>query len=343
MKLSVLNKQLRDFPFEKQIQIIKETGYDGVALGTGGLSHATVDVCYAPRLIQDEKRIDEYKHILKHYDVEVCSFACIANPVHPQKRVAKKMDDDLRATVLLAEKFGVDTITTTSGLPGDHPGAMYPSWVAYNWPSDAMKISEYQWDKVLIPYWQDFTAFAKQHNVSRIGIELSTNFSCHNLYTFQKLRSAIGPEIGIVFDPSHFWYLGMDALTVVSELKGAIYCVHGKDIYIRERNRMRNGWLDMVPEFEKKSWQFTTPGYGHGDEFWRRFIVELRMAGYERDICNENEDVKQNDIEAMIKYVEYLKPIIFEKPASDYYWARDVMKEVFAYLDDSEGYQNESL
>ncbi len=312
MKLSVLNKQLRDEPFSRQIEIVAECGYDGVCLGTGGLAHATVDACYAQKLVNDDLRIAEYKNILKANNVEVMSFACIANPVHPQKRIQRKMDGDLRASILVAEKFGVDTVTTMSGCPGDHPGGIYPNWIAYGWPLDATKVKNYQWNEVLIPFWKDLSKFALDHGVTHIGLELHPNMCCYNYTTLMRLREAVGEVIGVCYDPSHPFYLGMDSIQAIREFgkQKCIFAIHGKDILVRQRNLALNGWFDGVSDYAGKSWQFTIPGYGHDDKFWSNFVFELHQAGYDRDICNENEDQQMDGIEAMQKYVQFLKPIV---------------------------------
>ena len=39
-----------------------------------------------------------------------------------------------------------------------------------------------------------------------------------------------------------------------------------------------------------RSWIFRTVGYGHGPEFWRAFVSELRLAGYDGVISIEHED-----------------------------------------------------
>lgn len=336
MYLSVLTKQLRNESFQRSIEIIREIGFRYVSLGAGGIGHSTKDPCYAPKLIEDQARIDTYKAILKDNGVSIAHFALPANPVHPQKRIRKKNDLDLRSAILLAEKFGVDTVTTMSGCPGDHPGGLYPNWVAYNWPSDAMKVLEYQWNEVLIPYWRDLEAFARAHGV-RVALEMHPNMACYNTATVLRLREATGPSIGACLDLSHPFYLGMDPIQMVCALKDCLFAVHGKDTWFNERNLAINGYFDAQTQYEKKSWHFVNPGYGHSELFWKRFIVALRLNGYDRDICYENEDQQFDAYEAMVDGYKFLSGIIYEKPSSGYFWARDVMEEVFAYLNDEEG------
>ena len=81
-------------------------------------------------------------------------------------------DTDMRNAVLLAAELGIDTITCFSGCAGDCPESKYPNWVTCSWPDDYMKILEYQWNDVLIPYWVNFAQFCREHGVKKIAIEL---------------------------------------------------------------------------------------------------------------------------------------------------------------------------
>ena len=78
------------------------------------------------------------------------------------------------------------------------------------------------------------------------------------------------------------------------------------------------------------------PGYGHGDDFWKQLVFALRAAGYDRDICFEDEDRNFDGYEAMVNAYNYLNPMLYGKPSSGYYWAADCMREIFAYLNEGE-------
>ena len=332
MYLSVLTKQLRNESFADMIKIVREIGFTHVSMGCGGIGHSTTDPFYAQKLVEDDKRIAEYKAILNDYGVKIAHMAIPANPVHPQKRVRDKNDKDLRASILLAEKFEVDTVTTMSGCPGDHPGGKYPNWIAYPWPTDAMKVLDYQWNDVLIPYWTEIEKMARTRGI-RLALEMHPNMNCYNTATVLRMREATGPAIGACLDLSHPFYLGMEPIQMVDALKDCLFSVHGKDTWFNERNLAINGYFDAQTKFENKSWHFCNPGYSHGEDYWKRFVVALRLAGYDRDICYENEDQQFDAMEAMRDGYRFLSNVIYDKPSSGYFWAKDVVKEVFAYLD----------
>ena len=73
-----------------------------------------------------------------------------------------------------------------------------------------MKILDWQWNEVLIPFWKKMVEFARSHGVTRIALEMHPGFMVYNPATLLRLREAVGPEIGANFDPSHLIWQGMD-------------------------------------------------------------------------------------------------------------------------------------
>ena len=80
------------------------------------------------------------------------------------------------------------------------------SWVTCPWPDDFSHILEYQWNDVLIPYWKKASAFAMDHGITRIALEMHPGFCVYNPESMMKLRNAVGGTImGANFDPSHLF------------------------------------------------------------------------------------------------------------------------------------------
>ena len=84
----------------------------------------------------------------------------------------------------------------------------------------------------------------------------------------------------------------MDPLVCIRALGDAIFHVHAKDTWLDGPNIAVNGVLDTKPYTDEihRSWYFRTVGFGHGQEFWRSLISELRLAGYDGAISIEHED-----------------------------------------------------
>ncbi len=80
-----------------------------------------------------------------------------------------------------------------------------------------------------------------------------------------------------------------------------------------------------------RSWIFRTVGYGHGPEFWRSFISELRLAGYDGALSIEHEDSLLSINEGFTKAVEFLKASVIRESPGEAWWDKE-MGFVYANL-----------
>ena len=322
MKISVLANLYGQKTLDEALRIITGLGVHTVELGAGGYPGKAH--CNPAELLADPAKYDEFIATLAKYDVSVCALACHGNAVHPDPEIAASFDKDFREAVLLAEKMGIDTVITFSGCPGDAPGAKYPNWVTCPWPDDFLKILDWQWNEVLIPYWKEAGAFAKAHGVTRIAFEMHPGFCVYNPETLLKLRAAVGDVIGANFDPSHLIWQGMDPVAAIRELEGAIYHFHAKDTKIDHYNTAKNGVLDTKHYGDEihRAWVFRTVGYGNGETYWRDMVSNLRLVGYDRVLSIEHEDSLMSIDEGLAKAVAFLKDVcIYEPKPGTMSWA----------------------
>ena len=144
MKVGVLTNILRDRSFDDALAYFSSIGYEMITIGAGGLENLDEDHCDAKKLLANPDELKKFADTVKKHNLEISTIACPANTLHPQKAIAQSMDEDLRNCVLLAEKLGLDRISTFSGCPGDCETATYPNWVTYGWPYDFAHILEWQ-------------------------------------------------------------------------------------------------------------------------------------------------------------------------------------------------------
>ena len=255
--------------------------------------------------------------------IGISALSCHGNPVHPDKVKAKSYHEDMRNTVLLAEKLGIDTITCFSGCPGDCEQSKNPNWVTCAWPDDYLEILRYQWEEVLIPYWKKFVSFAREHGVNKIALELHPGFCAYNVDTLLRLREAVGPEIGTNFDPSHLLWQGMDPVMAIRALAGTIFHVHAKDVVIDRYNTARNGVLDTKHYSDEahRSWLFRTVGYGNDAKYWKDIFSELRKVGYDGTVSIEHEDSIINRMEGLQHAVDMVRSCAIFADRSGMWWA----------------------
>ena len=322
MKLGVLTVPLGGLSLDEACRYLSERGVQMVEIGAGGCpgkAHCDPEI-----LLNDDAKRKEFLETVHKYGLQISALSAHGNMVHPDPAVAASYEKDFVNTILLAEKLGVPVVNTFSGCPGGAPGDKTPNWVTCPWPDDFMATLDYQWNDVLIPYWKEKAAFARAHGV-KIALELHPGFCVYNTKTLLRLREACGPEIGANLDPSHLIWQGMDICSVIRQLgkAGAIHHFHAKDTYVDPINTNVTGVLDTEhygKELER-SWIFRAVGYGHGADFWKAVISELRLAGYDYAISIEHEDSLMSSKEGLNKAINCLKDVLIFEEKGEMFWA----------------------
>ena len=314
MKLGVITVPLYDKSLDEALGYLKNLGVETVEMGCGGFpgdGHS-----HREELLADKSKLKAFKDTFTKHGMSISALSCHGNAVHPDKEVAAKFHYDFERTCILANELEIPTVITFSGCPGDSENAKYPNWVTCPWPDDFLKILDWQWNDVLIPYWKETAAFAKSHGVTKIAFEMHPGFCVYNPETLLKLRAAVGDVIGANFDPSHLIWQGMDPVAVIRELEGAIYHFHAKDTKIDKYNTAKNGVLDTKHYGDElhRSWVFRAIGYGNNESYWRDIVSNLRLVGYDKVMSIEHEDSLMTTMEGLTKAINFLKPILMTEP-----------------------------
>jgi len=320
MKVGVFSAILSHLSLEKALSHIAGLGCETVELGTGaypGDAH-----CKPAELLASKPKREAFQKAVAASGLELSSLSCHGNPLHPDKKLAAAHHRAFENSVKLAARIGVPVVTTFSGCPGDFAGAKFPNWVTCPWPPDFLEILNWQWEKVAIPYWKKQAAFAGSLGVN-IAFEAHPGFLVYNPETLLRMRAACGPVIGANFDPSHFFWQGIDPVKAVRALAGAIHHVHAKDTGLYPVNADVNGYLDTKHYGDEKNraWIFRTVGYGHGADFWCDFVSTLRLCGYDGTLSMEHEDSLMSPAEGLRKGVDFLKSVVIREKKGDVTWA----------------------
>ena len=321
MKLGVFAVLLGNKSLEDALAYFKAAGIQAVEIGCGG--YPGTAHCNPSVLLNDEKAFAQFKGTIEKSGLELSCLSVHGNPVHPDKEIAGKFHADFEQAVLLAEKLGINRIVTFSGCPGGSPRDKTPNWITCPWPEDFGKALEYQWNKVLIPYWKKAARFAKEHGVTRIALEMHPGFCVYNPETLMKLRKAVGPVIGANFDPSHLFWQGIDPVAAIRYLGDAIYYFHAKDTKVDEINTARIGVLDTKHYGDEinRAWVFRSVGYGHDAQTWKDIVSNLRMVGYDDVMSIEHEDSLMSQNEGLSKAVAFLKDVMTFESTGAMWWA----------------------
>jgi len=320
MRLGLFTVLFSDKPFGEALDYVAELGLDSVEIGTGnypGGAHCPLD-----ELVASKTKALAWKKQITDRGLVLEALSCHGNSLHPDKKIGKAHHNVRRKTIKLARLLDVKTVVDFAGCPGDSPTAKKPNWVTCPWPGDFTEILNWQWDKVVIPYWKREAKFAKDNGV-RIAFEAHPGFVVYNPETVLRLRGACGESLGCNFDPSHFFWQGIDPIAAVKADGECLYHVHAKDTRIDPRNSALNGNLDTKSygDIGGRSWIFRTVGFGHGEGFWRDFVSVLRTVGYDGVLSIEHEDALMSSKEGFEKAVAVLKPLILREGLAKMWWA----------------------
>ena len=321
MKVGLFTVILRELSLEKALDYLLGLGVRTVEIGCG--AYPGTDHCDPDPLLKSPGRLRDFRNAFGTRGMQISSLSVHGNPLHPDRKVAAAHDLAFEKALKLAERLGVEVVTTFSGCPGGGPRDRTPNWVTCPWPTDYLEILEYQWKEVAIPYWKAAVARAARHGIGRIALEMHPGFLVYNPETLLKLRTAAGAALGANFDPSHLFWQGIDPCAAVRALRGAIWHVHAKDTSIAASNCQVNGVLDTKHYSDEwnRSWIFRTVGYGNSRQFWCDFVSALRLSGYDGALSIEHEDSLMTAREGLEKAVKFLQEVVLHDPKGRVAWA----------------------
>jgi sugar phosphate isomerase/epimerase len=308
MRIGMVTDSLGHLPLDELLHTAAELGVEMLEFPCGNWSsapHVNLDA-----MLHSEQVRAEFMAKLRGHGLTLSALNCSGNPLHPGEP-GKLHQAVTSKTIRLAGMLGVDRVVLMSGCPGG-PGDANANWVTTAWPPEAARVLTWQWDTVLIPYWQGLVAEANAAGVSRLCLELHGQQNVYNVATLFRLRDAVGPVVGANFDPSHLFWMGADPLAATRALAPAIYHVHAKDTRIDAAVASVNSLIDTTPtdRLAERSWSYVTLGYGHDLRWWREFCTLLRLMGYDDVLSIEHEDQMLPPLEGVRRSVDLLRSVI---------------------------------
>nr|WP_092071512.1 sugar phosphate isomerase/epimerase [Dendrosporobacter quercicolus]NSL49335.1 sugar phosphate isomerase/epimerase [Dendrosporobacter quercicolus DSM 1736]SDM27036.1 Sugar phosphate isomerase/epimerase [Dendrosporobacter quercicolus] len=293
--------------FEEMLDTAAELGFDSIEIACGNWSKAPhIDLDH---MLENKSARENFMEQIKHRGLALEALNCSGNQLAPNEE-GKEHQKVIEKTFQLAEELNIKQIVMMSGLPGGSPTDITPNWIITSWPPITTKILNWQWNEVLIPYWQSTVETAKSHGIEKIALE---NHGCQLVYnpeTLIQLRDAAGPMIGMNLDPSHLLWMGGDPVMASRKLGAErIYYVHAKDVRM-ERNLLEaDGALDTktIDQFSQRTWNYVALGHGHNVQWWKEFFSVLSMIGYTGPVSLEMEDLTMSPLTGVKKSLNVLK------------------------------------
>lgn len=99
------------------------------------------------------------------------------------------------------------------------------------------------------------------------------------------------PVLGLVFDPSHLVWQGIDYLRAVHDFGARIYHAHAKDTELLPDGQYRYGIFGPQTESPQGSagwWRYRLPGFGQVN--WAKYLDALYQVGFDGVLAIEHED-----------------------------------------------------
>jgi sugar phosphate isomerase/epimerase len=305
MKIGLNTDSLSALSLEETLDYVATVGLDCVEFGLGGWSSAPhLDIA---ALLADASKRERLQALLRERRLTISSLNASGNPLHPGD--VGRNDNRLASdAITLAAALGVRRVVMMSGLPGGGPDEKTPNWITSSWPLEAMDMLEWQWTERVIPFWRNLASLAEAKGI-RLCVENHGRQCVYNPNSYLRLRDAVGPTVGMNFDPSHLIWMGGDPVSAILALGAEhIYHVHGKDTRIEPQARV-NGTLDTrhVVPVVGRTWNFVPLGHGLSRRGWLEIIEALRQSRYDDVISIENEDYTLDAKAAIAESVDVLR------------------------------------
>jgi len=253
---------------------------------------------------------DRLQGELREFGMNLSAVNAAGNLLHPDAAKRKDVQNRFWAAVDLAVALGVSRVITMSGCPaGPGGGALgvFPCWAT---SCDDERLFDWQLANELGPFWHSISArLAKEAPGLMVCLELHPGVSVFSVAGFEALAPHIGANVGLNLDPSHFWWQGIDPMTVIEALGNRIGFAHGKDTLLYADRIRQNGVLHFAPPSDpsKAPWHFAPVGEGHDIETWVALLKAMRQSGYDGVISIEHEDPRYDGEEGTARSLQGLQ------------------------------------
>jgi len=267
---------------EEEVKFAAEAGFKCLSLGAG--PDSSLD---AEKITSDE--IKKIKEVFAENKLEVsaiCSYTYHPDP-DKQKYFLRLLDlsRDLGVKVVSTNAFG----ERSKGIEDNIPG----------------------YKKV----WSKYARAAEERGLV-IAVENCPHaggypFTIGNLFyspqTWKIFFEALPSKaIGLEYDPSHLFWMGVDYIKAIYDFGERIYHVHAKDTEILKeilavKGILGSGW-----------WRYRIPGRGEID--WKKLFAALLDVGYEGNMVIEHEDPvfeKERHREGLSLGLKYLSQFVY--------------------------------
>jgi sugar phosphate isomerase/epimerase len=333
MRLGAYTACLHDKPLKEALAILAGLGLDSAEINSGGFLppvHLPVG-----DLRSSATARSEYLGLFDAAGITLTALNCNGNPLDPSPEGARQARD-IYTSIEVAALLGVKRVVTMSGAPGAEPSATLPAWNPVPWHSAFLRIRDYQWNDVAVPFWKKVQAFAADYDV-KVCLEMHPGNVVFNPRTLERLATEIGAtHVGAELDPSHLFWQGIDPTEAVRSLGGLVYNAAAKDTRVNPLSKVNGNldddfswvakddprWLSLGGDHSlsgwpaRSSWDFVAVGRGHDLGWWAGFLRALRDVDPGMAVNIEHEDQELDQLEGLRYAAETLLRAAGRRPAA---------------------------
>ncbi len=288
MKLGLVSAILPDYSFEQVIDYAKEVGFECVEMccwPAGKAVRRYAGVTHIDINNIDRNKMDYYLEYAKNKGVSISSLAYYPNALDPEPETAKVAQDHIKRLIEVSAEMGINMVTTFIGKNKNLTVDQNLDLCREVW-TPIMRLAEEKGVKVAIENCPMFFTEDEWPGGNNLA---STPYVWREIFK-------LSDNIGLNYDPSHPYLLGMNVCKPVYEFKDRIFHIHFKDLKIHQDK------LDEYGRFSYPSLWHSPKLPGLGGVDFSAFVSALNEIGYKGFACIEIED---RAFEGSIKEVRY--------------------------------------
>jgi sugar phosphate isomerase/epimerase len=194
--------------------------------------------------------------------------------------VRDRAREEMKATILAAEKMGIGIVAGFTGSP------LWSYVAGYPLPSESVVTAGF---RECAQKWNPILDCCRDHGI-KYALEIHPGQMAFDLYSAEMLLDALGgrEELNFALDPSHLHWQGVDPVEFIRRFPERIIHVQVKDalVTLNGRTSLLNSYCSYGDW--RRGWQPRAPGHGGID--WEAIIRSLNDIGYQGSLAVEWND-----------------------------------------------------
>jgi len=221
--------------------------------------------------------------------------------------VRNRAQEEMRATILAAEKMGIGIVAGFTGSPISSYVVGYPP------PSESVVTAGF---KECAEKWNPILDYCRDHGI-KYALEIHPGQMAFDFYSAEMLLDTLGgrEELGFTLDPSHLHWQGVDPVEFIRRFPERIIHVQVKDavVTLNGRSSLLNSYCGYGDW--RRGWEPRAPGHGGID--WEAIIRALNNIGYQGSLAVEWKDFGMDRDSGAEEACRFVKRLDFQPAQKD--------------------------